>query len=400
MISIHMLSRLLGALFQSWFLLLALGGCQLLGGVDVSSVAQTTNKPGQVAVYLAVRDGEGPVTDLEANHFQVTENDLLLDRSQVNLQLLPRDSVAAHHVLLLVDMSGNIDEPGRRALLGKQLGPFVDRLRHTQNVSVYGFDGGEKLYPLGKFPKEAATPGQKAPDFPALQSQPQADSSSNLNGALLTAISQLDFELNAAPQPIKLGRLAVIARGPDLAGRTSKERLDERLGQIGHHVFVLGVEKEPNTGFSQDIGRHGHVIATSVDNMESQLAELATMLEEDVQQYYLLSYCSPARSGQRLLLVEVTSPQGDGSESTGSVEVQFTSDGFTSGCDATKIPAFENSKPSATPPPTAASPPATASPGTPAGPAEPPPDDAAVEPSSETETATDVPPPATPAYAE
>lgn len=382
----------LGAALVQLALTLWLAGCQLLGGVDVQSIAQTTNKPSQVAVYLAVQEGGRPVTKLEATHFRVSENETVLEPSQVGLQLLPRDSVAAHHVLVLVDMSGNIDEPGRRALLAKQLAPFVDRLRQKQSVSVYGFDGGEKLYPFGKFQKEEAKPGQSLPEFPGLIAQKQADSSSNLNGAVLTAISQLDFELNSAPQPIKLGRLAVIAHGPDLAGRTSKERLDERLDQIGHHVFALTVEKEPNTGFGEDLGRHGHVMASSVDNMESELAELATLIEEDFGQYYVLSYCSPARSGQRLLLVEVSTPQGDGSESTGNTEVQFSSDGFASGCDASAIPRFEGAKavPAAPPPKP-----------TPSAPTKPAPEEAPPEPSADEDGSnTDVPPPATPAYAE
>jgi hypothetical protein len=384
----HTLADLLKALLLPWLLVSGLSGCQLLGGVDVNSVAQTTNKPGQVAVYLSVRDGDRAVTKLEAKNFAVSENDTRLDPSQVQLQLLPRDSVAAQQVLVLVDMSGEIDKPGRRALLAKQLSPFVDRLRQKQNVSVYGFDGGEKLYPLGKFPKLGAEPGQGVPEFPDLLSQKQADSSSNLNGALLTAISQLDFELNSAPQAIKLGRLVVIAGGPDLAGRTSKERLDERLDQVSHHVFALGIEKEPNTGFTEDIGRNGTVLATSIDNMESQLAELAKMIEDDLGQYYLLSYCSPARSGQRLLLVDVTSPQGDGSEDTGSVEIQFSSDGFKSGCDASKIPRFEGAKAqaAAAPKPSPTAPSNTAP--------------ATTEPAPANEAPAEVPPPATPAYAE
>lgn len=377
------LSRALTA----WSLLVVLSGCQLLGlgGVEVESVAQTTNKPGQVAVYVSVREGGNPVTLLEAKNFKLTEDETQLDPAQVQLQLLPRDSVAAHQVLVLVDLSGNIDEPGRRALLAKQLAPFVDRLRAKQNVSVYGFDGGEKLYPFGKFDKEEPKPGAKLPELSGLLAHKQADSSSNLNGALLTAISQLDFELNQRPQPIKLGRLVVIARGPDLAGRTSKERLDERLTQIKHHVFALGVEQEPNTGFSEQIGKDGHIVATSVDNMESQLADLATMVEADFSQYYLLSYCSPARSGQRVLLVEVESPKGD---STGSVEIQFSSDGFGSGCDASKIPRFEGAKaaPASAPPPA----PAQDAP----APSEP------AEPAPAADSSGEVPPPATPAYAE
>lgn len=365
--------------------------CQLLGGVQVEPIAQTTNRPGQVAVYLSVRDGDGPVTRLEASNFRLVENEKQLDPAQVQLQLLPRDSVAVHQTLVLVDLSGPIDEPGRRALLAKQLSPFVDRLRMQQSVSVYGFDGGEKLFPIGKFGKQQAT--KKAADLSAIDQHKQADSSSNLNGAVLTAISQLDYELNADPRPVKLGRLVIIARGPDLAGRTTEDRVEERFDQVDHAVFALGVEREPNTGFSERLGRDGHLLASSFDNMESQLAELAAMIEADYQQYYLVSYCSPARAGERLLVIEVKKPEGDGGSSTGDTEIKFSADGFSSGCKASRVPRFSGGSTRRAAPPSAVGNGASDAPAQP--------DSETEEPTDDADTATDaVPPPASPTYGE
>jgi hypothetical protein len=87
----------------------------------------------------------------------------------------------------------------------------------------------------------------------------------------------------------------------------------------------------------------------------------------------------------------VTSPEGDGGESTGSVEIQFSSDGFASGCDASKTPFFEGAKAPAKTPASAPKPAAPPAPVPPEDGEEPPPEDPPT---------TDVPPPATPAYAE
>src|SRR5690606_33494724 len=79
-----------------------------------------------------------------------------LSSEQIGLTLLPRDSVAEHHVLILVDLSGPIEQEGAKALLASQLAPLVERLRAQQSVSLYGFDGSSQLYPIASFDKLAA----------------------------------------------------------------------------------------------------------------------------------------------------------------------------------------------------------------------------------------------------
>ena len=62
-------------------------GCGLLGGVEVRSVGTSVQKPSNVALYVAVENGGGPVDDLEAKSFRIYEDDV------------PVDTEAGQHIL-------------------------------------------------------------------------------------------------------------------------------------------------------------------------------------------------------------------------------------------------------------------------------------------------------------
>ncbi len=317
-------------------------GCQLFGGLDVRSVADSANPPGQVAIYASVVDGEQPVPQLQAENFAVYEDGKQLNRATVGLQLLDRDAVSLHHTLILVDLSGSIEEPGRLNVLTEQLATFVERIRAVEDVSVYGFDGGAALYPFGKFSKNkgADTLAQVKASLSALSQHRQRDPSSNLNGAVLAGVAQLDYHLRQTPKRIRLGTLVVVAQGDDLAGRTTEERLREVLKQTPHHRFALVVAPDGDDALAEKLGENGHVLATSIDNLDAALGQLATLVEQDYGQYYLVSYCSPARAGKRTLLLEVSRPDSGGSADTASMELPFDATGFSSQCDSSRVPRF------------------------------------------------------------
>src|SRR6187200_342693 len=126
-------------------------GCQFaLGGVEVQPVRSSVQKPSNIAIYVAIKDGDQPLTDLDESNFSVFENDKLIDKSQAQLRLLEQDTVAVHHVLLLLDLSGDLDA-STEARLASAVEGFVQSVAKTQNVSVFGFDGSTQIRALGEY---------------------------------------------------------------------------------------------------------------------------------------------------------------------------------------------------------------------------------------------------------
>lgn len=316
-------------------------GCQLLGGLQVDAVKAEAKKPSNVSVYLSVRKEDVALADLQAEHFALTENDQPLDSSQVGLRLLDRQLVAEHRVLLLLDLSGPINDSGAIALLTTQVLPLVERLRIEHDVSVYGFDGSESLTQIGSF--ERLGPGSKPPvtkqDFARLTAFKQKDPSSNLNGAVTQGLQTLDRELSASSKPITIGSMLIVARGPDLAGRTPEALMVDTIDDSPHQVYAVTVNATDDTHLAELIGPAGYSQVKYFENLEVGLADVARSIETDYGRYYFLSYCSPARAGERNLMITVSTHDGDGAEVKGDASVAFDASGFGSGCDPSR-PAF------------------------------------------------------------
>lgn len=312
-------------------------GCGLFGGMVIEPVAVTSSTTAQVAVFASVSDGDKPVANLSENDFELEEDGIPLDARQVQLTLLPRDGVVEHHLLILVDMSGPVDDPGTRALLVRQLSSFIARAQAHNSVSLFGFDGSPQLTALGTYRKQA---NAAAPALERLTAVPQKDPSSNLHGAMTTGLNQLTANLAGSHANIGLGTMLVIARGPDLAGRVSRKELLKTMSSSNHRILALTTGTWSKDEAPDELGPDGHATAQRFENIEAPLSELARNLEEDHAHYYLISYCSPARAGSRSLLVRVHHQGKDGKTKEAQAYTEFNADGFTGKCNPRAVPRF------------------------------------------------------------
>jgi hypothetical protein len=324
--------------------LLVIGfGCG--GGLRVDSVATSSDKPSNVAVYLTVTKDGLPVKELFEKNFHISEEGQDLTPEQTKQTLLPKDMAASHRALLLVDMSGPVTEGDTRERIVTAASKFVTRAHATQAVTVYAFDGGAGIRLIGDFPQGTA----EVTDLPELTAYKPDDASSNLNSAVVEALAQLDARLMTAQKPIRIGTLVVFARGPDLAGRVQEHVMSDALRQSPHLVHAISIKNTP--GFrAGTLAKTGSFEAESMSSLNTAFESAGTRVADSVNSYYLLSYCSPARAGQRRLRVNVVIQDEKGQELSGSMGSTFDASGFGSGCDPTARPRFvvraEDDKPS------------------------------------------------------
>jgi len=320
-----------------WVSLLLVGGCAALGfgGLEVESVGLSAQRPSNVAVYLwAAHDGE-PLTELVESNFRVYENEQELNPATVGLTILPRDLAAVHHTLLLVDMSGESDEARKR--IAKGTAAFVQKVRQLQSVTVYAFDGSARIQLIGEFPQQPG--GSALESIPALESFQPRDPSRDLYGSVVQALDQLDARLMRTQKPLRIGTLFVFTRGPDLAARVDEDQLWNTLDTTRHQVMAMGLGDEDQPHLDV-IGRSGILRAQAVDTIPIAFEDAALKVRSAMERYYLVSYCSPSRAGQRTLRVEVSITDREGQEVVGDVLLEFNADGFGPGCDAKAPPRF------------------------------------------------------------
>ncbi|HEY6079506.1 MAG TPA: hypothetical protein VIW29_11915 [Polyangiaceae bacterium] len=317
----------------SFALLLSLAatGCGLFQNLNVEPIATGAHRPSNVAAYIAVTDDDAPLDELVTANFRIYENDQLVSTEQSGLTLLDRSVAAAHHAILLLDMS-QATRPEARTLGAKAAAGFVDKLSPLESVSVFAFDGSEDLVPIANVAKGAPTPSMAA-----LETFTPRDASRNLNGAIMAALAKLDQALAPSGKPVKIGTLVVFASGPDLAGRVDGDLVHDKIWEGLHDVIVVGVGEKADSLSS--LARRGLLVRAQAEStLAIALEEAAMMARAELEKYYLVSYCSPARAGKRRLRVEVSFTTKEGAEHTGDFEIDFDARGFEAGCNSLAAP--------------------------------------------------------------
>src|SRR5688572_13697660 len=325
-----MLHRLFG------YLVVALtSGCSLLGGARVEAVATSVQEPSNVALLVEVTEGHDPVTGLAQENYRSYETEQLLSQDEVKRALLDRTPVTSERVLLLVELHGQ-PSSAERARVVRAVEVFVEKIRPSVAVSVFAYDGSDSLKLVGEYARGAGPTVASA-----IATAPGPDGSRNLHGAVLDGVRQLELRLASEGKPVRLGTIVVMARGPDLANRTSAEKMQQVLDAVKFNVIAVGIgEDTPYLYFA-----HGGIVhAQSADTLPIALEEAGARVVATQAKYYLVSYCSPARAGERRVKIEVAYTTKTGEERGGSTTHDFDAAGFGPGCSPETPPRFAPQK--------------------------------------------------------
>jgi hypothetical protein len=331
--------------------LASLTGCGAFGGgLRLTSIKAAHNKPSNVAVYFKVQTSGGePVGGLTADQFKIYEDGSLVSDKESQQTILNPEVAASQYTLLLVDMSGSVSgDPEAVATLTDAATAFTDRVEKSQKVGVYAFDGSESLHPIAPF----STAGGAKGGIQSLKGFKPQDPSTNLNGAVVKAIDELDKALAHAEHPMKFGTLVVFSDGTDRAARVPKDEMRKAVKESKYEIFAIGLGTEMQESELRDVGKDGTAKAADKAAVVKAFDDIATKIEASTKSYYLLSYCSPSRAGKHEVKIEATwtGPDGKGSKS-GSLKNEFDATGFTHGCDPNTPPRFDLTKGDALAPP-------------------------------------------------
>jgi hypothetical protein len=301
----------------------------------------TQQRPSNVAVYFRVETHSGdPVAGLGADQFRIYEDSQLVSQYESKQTILNPEVAAVHYTLLLVDMSGSVSESGNGPLIAQAVGTFAERVGKAQKVGIYAFDGSPDLYPIVPFTDQA---GSAHAGVSQLSTFKPKDPSTNLNGAVVKALDELDNSLAKATQPLKFGTLVVFTDGTDRANRVPGEQMRRHVRDKPFDVFAIGLGAEIRDEQLREIGKNGTAMAADKNAIVKAFDDVGAKVEARTKAYYLLSYCSPARAGQHAVRVEAVYKSNSGEE-IGSLKSDFDATGFAPGCDPNAPPSFDVTK--------------------------------------------------------
>jgi len=322
--------------------LLLLGGCV---GLQLTPIKTAQQRPSNVAIYFKVQtEGGDPVGGLTADKFRIYEDGQLVSQYESKQTILNPEVTAVHYTLLLVDMSGSVSQSGNGTTdeLVQAVGGFTDHVEKQQKVAIYAFDGSPDLTPISPFSDQ---PGSAKAGVQQLSTFKPKDPSTNLNGAIVKALDELDGALGKAQQPLKFGTLVVFTDGTDRAGRVPQNEMEQHIKEKPFDVFAIGLGAEMKPDQLQRIGKSGTAMAADKNAIVKAFDDVGARVEARTKSYYLLSYCSPSRAGKHEVRIEAVAKDADGkSQKTGSLRSDFDATGFAPGCDPNTPPQFDVTK--------------------------------------------------------
>jgi len=330
-----------GSLVLALALVLFGAGCG--GGLKLTPIRAASNKPSNVVIYFKVQKGNGePVGGLTADTFKIYEDGDLVSQYESKQTILNPEVAASHYTLLLVDMSGSITDSGAVDTLVDAASAFAERIeaQKQQKVAVFAFDGSPDLHPIAPF----TTAGGAKGAIKGLAGYKPADPSTNLNGAIVKGLGELDKALATAQNPLRFGTLVVFTDGTDRAKRVPWEDVSKALHDTQYEVFAIGLGVEIQDAQLNAIGKDGTAKAADKNAVVTAFDQIAARIEASTKAFYLLSYCSPARAGKHELTVEAHSKDPNGDTASGHTKSEFDATGFGTGCDPNQKPNFDITK--------------------------------------------------------
>jgi uncharacterized protein YegL len=329
-----MLPRLLLALTTLGAL--AASGC---AGLRLSLIDASVKRPSNIAVYFTVDTTEDqPVPSLTAEQFKIYEDGQPISVLESKQTILNPEVAAAHHTLLLIDMSGSVTGSGDVSVIQEAARGFAERVQKYQKVAIYAFDGSPQIHPIVGFGSGGAVANGAA----RLGSYKARDPSTNLNGAVLEGMKLLRRQMTTSAAPLTFGTLVVFTDGTDRAHRVTREQLEREVYETDLDVMVIGVGAELDESSLRRIGKTQTILNKDRSQIAASFKAAADRVEASSKHYYLLGYCSPARAGKHELRIEATF-QGK----TGDVTYEFDASGFGPNCDPTARPTFNVRRPKA-----------------------------------------------------
>ena len=296
--------------------------------------------PSKISVFFKVQDeNNNPVGFLTPDNFVIYEKGLNdnchreISKFEAKRRISSREQVFNHTTLLVLDLSGSVLQSSLTNLQQAAI-TFIDEIMpdtidNSTQMGILWFDGEDVLHELEPVTSDIfelkAAVNSITPNI-------SSDNSTDLFGAVIKAADQAKSILAAfGSQDITAAASVVIfTDGRDRANRYLKADAYKAVTTAPQGVtfFTLGVGNEIDKIELQTIGKNGYAEAATVSQLSAIFKQIAQLVNNEANSYYLFEYCSPIRNGAKNgLIIEAFT-----GNSVGFIQTEFDATGFTGGC--------------------------------------------------------------------
>lgn len=276
---------------------------------------QFVNLPSNVSIFFRVEDGVGNgVAGLTEQDFTIYENGAVISEFEATRKIQPNEQVFDYHITLMLDLSGSVLGSENLTGLKQAAKSFIDEVVPTDDkassqavkMDIWWFDGAENIKQLQGVSTNA-TVLKTAIDN--ISPQMSSDNSTNLYGAVIQGIEVATQKLTQTRNLDEIASSAVVifTDGTDQANRNTK---GQALGAVANadrdiSIYTIGLGGEIDEQVLREIGKTSFVSAANIGELLDSFREIGDLINGRANSYYLLEYCSPKRSGNNQLTIEV-----------------------------------------------------------------------------------------------
>ena len=314
------------------------GSDDITPGLQLTIENQFTNLPSNVSVFFKVQDGAGlGKAGLNQSDFKIFENGSLISAFEAARKIQPNEQILDYNIMLLLDLSGSILSSQNLAPLKSGAKSFIDEVVPTEGeasagavkVEIWWFDGSQNIKQLQPITANTATLKNAIDNInPSISS----DNSTNLYGAVIQSVGIATQRLNQSQDLDKFGSNSVVifTDGTDQANRSTKGQALEAVSTADPSIsfYTIGLGGEIDEQVLREVGKTSFVSAVNIGELLDKFQEIGDLINGKANSYYLLEYCSPKRSGNNQLTIEVT--QGN---LRGSAKTIFDASDFNGSCN-------------------------------------------------------------------
>jgi hypothetical protein len=308
-------------------LILPLAGCEN-SCPYVKKLDSSAEAPGLAQVLFSVQCTGEPVTDLAEADVTVREDGEEASRSESAWVLQDVTADLDVFTLLLVDVSASVVTEGTLETARGVATDFARGLTEQDiAVSVAVFDGDPEIRTVVDFTKDADA---LATGIEGIDETDQRDPSTNLNGAILLALEQLDEVVvpDVEAELESVANLVTFTDGVDRAQRATDNAALNAVNGSEHDVFLVALTGEAEAADElRKLGPDGFFLAEEPSELITAFEALTSSLVAETDKFYTVSYCSPLRAGRHTLEVEVALEEG-----SGTVSFSYNAAEFGPGC--------------------------------------------------------------------
>ena len=299
---------------------------------------QFTNLPSNVSVFFKVDDlaGRGQA-GLTESDFNIYENGQLVSEFEAVRKIQPNEQVFDYNIILVLDLSGSVLGGESLTSLKNASKSFIDEVMpgvgeissQAIKTEIWWFDGAENLKLLTPQSSNANTLKDAIDGINASMS---SDNSTNLYGAVIQGVEVATQRLVQTRQQDQIGSsaLVIFTDGTDQANRATKGQALDAVNKADRDIsfYTIGLGGEIDEAVLGQIGRTSFVSAINIGELLEKFSQIGDLISGRANSYYLLEYCSPKRSGNNQLTIEVVKGSLKGSANT-----LFDASNFNGSCN-------------------------------------------------------------------